>query len=138
MSTLRTRSGLPGTATPARPAPRFAKRRTKSWPCPSPARFSILYMYDLHDIVLQLSGDLDEINTPGFGNCADAAIAEQPRRLIVEMSALDTVDDPGLESITEARDRATVAQVDFILDSPNSSITTMLDSAGIREMFFIR
>ena len=138
MSTLRSRSGYPATAVRTRPAPRFATRRTKSWPCPSPARFSILYMYDLHDIVLQLSGELDEQNSPGFGHCADAAIAEHPRRLIVEMSALDTIDDPGLDSITSARERATDADVDFILDSPNPCITKMLDTAGIRESFFIR
>src|SRR5690349_499831 len=117
MSTLRRSSGLPPTPSRPRPAPRFANRRTKSWPCPSPARFSILYMYDLHDIVLQLSGDLDEVNTPGFGRCADAAIAEKPRRLIVEMSALDTVDDPGLTSVLEARDRASSAAVDFVIAS---------------------
>jgi anti-anti-sigma factor len=138
MSTLRSRSGLSATPARPRPAPRFANRRTKSWPCPSPARFSILYMYDLHDIVLQLSGDLDQVNTPGFGRCADAAISEHPRRLIVEMSALDTIDEPGLTSVVEAHERATVADVDFILDSPNSRITTMLDRAGVRDSFFIR
>jgi anti-anti-sigma factor len=95
-------------------------------------------MYDLHDIVLQLSGDLDEVNTAGFRRCADEAIAEHPRRLIVEMSALDTVDDPGLWSVVDARDRASVADVDFILDSPNPRITTMLEGAGILEGFFIR
>jgi anti-anti-sigma factor len=95
-------------------------------------------MYDLHDIVLQLSGDLDGVNTPGFGRCADNAIAEHPRRLIVEMSALDTIDDPGLSSVVDARDRAQAAEVDFILDSPNPRITTMLEGAGILEGFFIR
>jgi anti-anti-sigma factor len=138
MSTLRRSSGPSATAARPRPAPRFANRRTRTWPCPSPARFSILYMYDLHDIVLQLSGDLDEVNTPGFGRCADAAIAEDPRRLIVEMSALDTVDDPGLDAILRARDRATREGVDFILDSPNSGILALLDHSGVRESFFIR
>jgi anti-anti-sigma factor len=95
-------------------------------------------MYDLHDIVLQLSGDLDEVNTPGFGRCADAAISEHPRRLIVEMSALDTIDDPGLSSVVGARERAAGADVDFILDSPNPRISEMLDDAGVREFFFIR
>jgi anti-anti-sigma factor len=138
MSTLRSRSGASATTARARPAPRFAHRRTRTWPCPSPARFSILYMYDLHDIVLQLSGDLDGVDTPGFGLCADAAIAEEPRRLIVEMSALNTMDDSGLDAIVAARDRAAVAGVDFILDSPNARIITMLDHAGVRESFFIR
>jgi anti-anti-sigma factor len=95
-------------------------------------------MYDLHDIVLQLSGELDRDNTVGFGRCADAAIAEQPRRLIVEMSALDTMDETGLRSVAEARDRAIEASVEFVLDSPNPSITSLLDAAGIRESFFIR
>jgi anti-anti-sigma factor len=95
-------------------------------------------MYDLHDIVLQLSGDLDAVNTSGFGRCADEAISEHPRRLIVEMSALDTIDDPGLASVVDARDRASHADVDFILDSPNPRISEMLDGAGIRESFFIR
>ena len=138
MSTIRSRRGASATPAPPRPAPRFAKRRTRSWPCPSPARFSILYVYDLHDIVVQLSGDLDEGNTPGFGRCADAAIAEEPRRLIVELSALDTMDEAGLEAIVAARDRARAAGVDFILDSPNARITAMLDDAGIRGSFFIR
>jgi anti-anti-sigma factor len=138
MSTLRRGSGPSAIATRPRPAPRFANRRTRTWPCPSPARFSILYMYDLHDIVLQLSGDLDEANTPGFGQCVDAAIAEDPRRLIVEMSALDTVDRPGLDEIVDARDRAARAGVDFILDSPNREILAMLDRSGVRESFFVR
>jgi anti-anti-sigma factor len=95
-------------------------------------------MYDLHDIVLQLSGDLDEVNTPGFGRCADSAIAEDPRRLIVEMSALDTLDRPALDALVDARDRAARAGVDFILDSPNGGILSMLDHSGVRESFFIR
>jgi anti-anti-sigma factor len=95
-------------------------------------------MYDLHDIVLQLSGDLDEVNAPGFGRCADEAISEHPRRLIVEMSALDSLDDRGLSSVVDARDRAAVADVDFILDSPNARVTAMLDGAGVRDSFFIR
>jgi anti-anti-sigma factor len=95
-------------------------------------------MYDLHDIVLQLSGDLDEVNIPGFERCADEAISEHPRRLIVEMSALESIDERGLRSMTDVRDRATVGNVDFILDSPNPWITTMLDGAGVRDGFFIR
>jgi anti-anti-sigma factor len=95
-------------------------------------------MYDLHDIVLQLSGDLDEANTADFGCCADAAISEHPRRLIVEMSALDTIDDNALSSLAGARERAERAGVAFVLDSANATVTTTLERAGIRESFFIR
>jgi len=95
-------------------------------------------MYDLHDIVLQLSGELDDPNTPAFDKCVDAAIDEHPRRLIVEMSALDSLDEAGLGAVVGARDRATSVDVDFVLDSPNALVTSMLDHAGIRESFFIR
>ncbi len=95
-------------------------------------------MYDLHDIVLQLSGELEDGSTPVFDKCADAAIAEHPRRLIVELSALEAMDEPGVWSVAGVRDRAETADVEFVLDSPGERVIDLLERAGIRDSFFVR
>ncbi len=95
-------------------------------------------MYDLHDIVLQLTGTLDAFEVAAFDECIGAAIAEQPRRLIVELSALEAMDEPGLKAVVVARDRAARADVDFVLDSPGATVTALLDDASIRGDFVIR
>jgi anti-anti-sigma factor len=122
----------------ARRAPRFEGRRTRSWPCPSPARFSILFVYELHDVVVQLSGALDETAPPVFDQCVDAAIAEGPRRLIVEMSALDAIDDDGVRSLDAARRRSDQAGVEFVVDTLTSAVSASLEDAGLKGTFFVR
>jgi anti-anti-sigma factor len=95
-------------------------------------------MYDLHDIVLQVTGSLDAFEVAAFDECVDAAIAEEPRRLIVELSALESMDEHGLRAVIGARDRAARADVDFVLDSPSAAVTALLDDADVREGFFVR
>jgi anti-anti-sigma regulatory factor len=95
-------------------------------------------VYDLHDIVLQLGGVLGEADAPEFEKCADVAIAESPRRLVIELSALERMEPSAVWSVAAVRDRAEHAGVEFILDSPSARVSVALVKEGIRDSFFVR
>jgi len=124
----------------ARPAPRFAERRRRSltWRCPHPSQFAILVVYELHDVALHLSGELDIANKDGFDDCVGAALEERPRRLVLELSALEFTDVVGVNCFVDARARAQAVGVDVILDSPNDGLRQLLDVRGVTQDFRIR
>lgn len=97
-----------------------------------------MFVYELHDVVLQLTGDLCADHVGDFRDSAVAAIGERPRRLIVELSAVERCDDDGLQALGSARDRSSAAGVDFVLDSPPPVVRARLDALGVGAHFFVR
>ncbi len=115
----------------AKEVPRFVgrRRRSRSWPCPHPSTFAILVVHELHDITLQLSGTLDAGNRSGLVECAESAVAEQPRRLVLELSALDEIDADGVSGLFQACESARAAGVDALFDSPSAAVREVLLAA---------
>jgi anti-anti-sigma factor len=137
----RTVFGAAPTQIPETPEPpRFSGRRRRSltWRCPHPSEFAILVVYELHDVALHLSGALDTANKETFDECVRAALADCPRRLVLELSALELADGVGVSCFVEARSRAEAAGVDLILDSPNVTVRQLLDHRGVTQHFRIR
>jgi anti-anti-sigma factor len=122
------------------PQPRFVGscRKSRSWPCPHPAEFGILVVYEVHDVTLQLSGELTDSGMAAFESCVDSALADRPRRLVLELSALEGMDGVGVECFIGARDRAEAAGVQLVLDSPNAQARELLADGGDGETFAIR
>jgi anti-anti-sigma regulatory factor len=125
--------GLQAKAMPS-PGCRFEDRRkTIAWPCPRRSVFSVLLVHLPNDIALQLTGDLTGRDRRALEECAAHAVGEGPRRLILELSGLESVDDDGTAALRDVASIARRAGVDFILDSPPPSLRrTMKDVAEFR------
>ena len=108
----------------------FARRRTRSWPCPSPARFSLLVAYHRSDIALHLSGELRAEDLDALDQCVSAALDDAPRQLILDLSSLTDSDDAGIAYIEEARRRAEPAAVQLVIASPDSCVLERLTRDG--------
>jgi anti-anti-sigma factor len=123
-----------------RAVPRFADRRRKSatWPCPHPSTFSILVVFELHDIVLQLSGELDIASTVHLDQCVQVALDEHPRRLIVDASGLEFADVVGLGCLLRTCRKAERVNAEVVLASPNALLRRLIDAAGVANRFRIR
>ncbi|HEY3723279.1 MAG TPA: STAS domain-containing protein [Acidimicrobiia bacterium] len=123
-----------------RAVPRFADRRRKSatWPCPHPSTFSILVVFELHDIVLQLSGELDIASTVHLDKCVQVALDEHPRRLIVDASGLEFADVVGLGCLLRTCRKAERVNAEVVLASPNALLRRLIDAAGVANRFRIR
>ncbi len=124
----------------ARAAPRFtgSRRRSFTWTCPHPSAFGILVVYAVHDVILQLSGELDLAGRDAFDDCVTTALEATPRRLVLELSALDFTDVVGMRSFVKARLLAEAAGVQLILDSPNRLVRWLLGSGEVLNDFGIR
>lgn len=123
-----------------RSAPRYAARRRKSasWPCPNPSDFSILVVFELHDIVLQLSGELDVAQTEHFGACVHAALAEHPRRLIIDLSGLDFGGVAALRAFVSASHEAAGAGAVTVLAFASPILRHMIEVSGVVPLFSLR
>lgn len=113
-------------------------RRTRSWPCPNRAHFAIVVVHAQRDVLLQLSGELDAGGRDAFDDCAAAAIGERPRRLVLDLSAVEGIDLVGAGCFARAARRAAAAAVHLVLESPSQQVLNLLDNAGLAGSFSIR
>jgi anti-anti-sigma factor len=120
--------------------PRFTGRRyrTRGWPCARPSVFGILVVYARDDVLLQLSGRLDPEASQAFDECVAAAVAEHPRRIAIDCSALDSVDLSSVDCFIRAQRDAADAGIQLVLDSPNPEVQRVLREAVIYDGFVIR
>jgi anti-anti-sigma factor len=113
-------------------------RRTRSWACPRPAHFSILVIRARGDLLLQLTGEFDSESGDAFDECVAAALSEAPRRLVVDLSALTSMDSIGVASFVETLRSAHCAGVKVLVDSPNESVRALLGGTAVGAGFSIR
>jgi anti-sigma B factor antagonist len=123
-----------------RSPPRFARRRRKSasWPCPRPSEFSILVVFDLHDVVLQLSGDLDVAHTDHLERCVRAALEEGPRRLIFDLSGLDFAGVAAVRALVHASHEAARVGAGTVLAAASPLMRHLIELGGVEELFTLR
>jgi anti-anti-sigma factor len=122
------------------PAPRFSGRRYRSrgWPCPRPSEFAILVVHARDDILLQLSGRLHSQAAQAFDDCVVAAVAEDPRHLVVDCSGLEAMERECVRCFVRARQRADDAGLAFVLDAPNTAVRGVLRESAVDETFSVR
>ena len=96
--------------------------RTHSWGCPRPSDFAILVMYAQEDIHLQLTGDLDADGVDALGGCVETALAKHPRQLVLDLSALGSIDRCGVDCLADVRQRSDAVGVRLVLDTPNPAV----------------
>jgi anti-sigma B factor antagonist len=89
--------------------------------------FSVLVVHEHHDVVLQLSGELDLGARAALDACIAESLADGPRRLVLEVSGLEFADATGIGAVMQARDAADAAGVELIVDSPTPFVRHVLD-----------
>jgi anti-anti-sigma factor len=123
-------------ATPA--ANPHRRTRSATWRCPNPSEFSLLVVTQHLDIVVQLCGELDLVSIPSLEECLDVAVAEVPRRLVLDLSALVFIDAAGVAALIRARRHADATGVGMVLDSPIAPVRRVLDLTDLEREFVIR
>jgi len=114
------------------------RNRAATWRCPDPSEFSLLVVTQHLDIVVQMCGELDVTALSSLEECLTVAVGEEPRRLVLDLSALDFIDAAGLGALVRARHLAETRDVAFVLDSPTPSVTRVLALTDLEGQFAIR
>jgi anti-anti-sigma factor len=119
--------------------PRFVDRKRKcmSWDCPARSVFSILVVFEPHDVLLQLTGELDLASIRSFEDCVAWALREHPRRLVLELSGLDFGDVSALRGFLGAKALAASAGGELVLAGPQRQLLELLAVAGLEREFRI-
>jgi anti-sigma B factor antagonist len=95
-------------------------------------------VHELHDVVLQLSGELDLGGVDTLDECVASALAEQPRRLVLELSSLEFADCAAIRCFVRARRSAEAARVELILDTLVPAVRRTLELTGALDAFHVR
>ncbi len=116
------------------PAGAPLRARSRSWPCTRPSVFSMLVMPLGQDHAVHLSGTFAAESVADFRACIAYVLDLDPRQLIVELSAVQDIDDAAAAALVAARDTSASRDTRFIVDSPPASIRQRLDEGA----FFVR
>ena len=112
--------------------------RTHSWPCPRPSAFAILVMYKRDDVHLQLTGELGSDGVDALDDCVATTLEEHPRQLVLDLSALGSIDRCGVDYLDHLRQRSEALGVHLVLDSPGLAVLEAIVGVAGSEEFSIR
>ena len=90
------------------------------------------------DVVVQLCGELDFDALDSLEACLGAAMTEEPRRLVLDLSALAFLDAAGVAVLLRSRQLADAAGIGFVLDSPTPQVQRVLEIMDVAGDFEIR
>jgi anti-anti-sigma factor len=86
-------------------------------------------------ILLKPQGDLNQSNADKFRERFEEAIAEQPERLVIDASAISSVDSRGLEILVEASEDLARAGKTLSLCATDTNLHEVLELTGLSTMF---
>jgi anti-sigma B factor antagonist len=118
--------------------PPHRRTRSSTWHCPNPSEFSLLVVTQHFDIVVQLCGELDLEALDSLEACLGVAVEAEPRRLVLDLSALVFVDAAGVAVLLRVRRLAHAARIGFVLDSPTPPVRRVLEITDLDAVFEIR
>ena len=73
-----------------------------------------------------------------FEECVASACGEWPRRLVLELSALESIDAAGIECLLRVRQRVEATGIELVLDSPSDEVASRVALASPDGDFFVR
>ena len=88
-------------------------------------------------VVVRLAGELDLYNAHQVREALLACCAEEPERLVVDLTEVEFVDSTALGVLVEARSRMDDKQA-FVLASPVAETMRALEVSGLDKHFLIR
>jgi anti-anti-sigma factor len=86
-------------------------------------------------IVLSLQGEFDLAGEPLFMRELDAAEAEHPRRLVIDLSELTFIDSTGLWALLRAREHAHDAHWELVLRRGPDAVQRVFELTQSAEPF---
>jgi len=87
-------------------------------------------------VVVSLAGELDLYNAHEVREALLAACAEEPQRVVVDLSAVKFIDSTALGVLIEARSRMTNRRA-FLLAAPGMETTRALEISGLDKHFAV-
>jgi anti-sigma B factor antagonist len=91
---------------------------------------------DAGAIIVRLTGELDLYNAEPIRAALLQAVAEQPERLVVDLSAVRFMDSSVLGALIEARSRLPESRA-FLLAGPRLETSRALEISGLDRYFVI-
>jgi anti-anti-sigma factor len=98
----------------------------------------MLVVHATYDVMIQVSGVLDGDSASAFAGCVTAAIADSPRRVVLEVSALEAVDEAGVACFRAAVREAKAHDVGIVLESPSPVVLARLRAGDRVPEFVVR
>ena len=86
------------------------------------------------EAIIVLEGEFDMTGTERFWAFVDAALAAEPRAIIVDASGLEFVDSSGLLALMRARDAAVEVGTAFTIRNPSAALRRIVELAGLEEL----
>jgi anti-sigma B factor antagonist len=86
------------------------------------------------EAIIVLEGEFDLAGTERFWAFADAALAAEPRAVIVDVSGLEFVDSSGLLALMRVRDAAVEIGAAFTIRNPSVALRRIVELAGLEEL----
>jgi anti-anti-sigma factor len=81
--------------------------------------------------VVRVEGELDQASVPAVRETIEAAIADAPRGLLIDLSGCEFIDSSGLSLIVDARRRLGDGDARFGVCSPKAEVRRLLELTGI-------
>jgi anti-sigma B factor antagonist len=81
-------------------------------------------------VVVHLQGELDLYNAPDLRQALADAVAEEPRRLIIDLTAVEFIDSTALGVLVEGRAKLP-NQAAFLLAAPGAETRRALQVSGL-------
>ena len=84
-------------------------------------------------ITLQVTGEADVSCADRLRSELDAALAEKPAKLVVDLSGLSYIDSTGIGTLVAAAHHATDASVPFSVENPQRNVARVFSLLGVSE-----
>jgi anti-sigma B factor antagonist len=87
--------------------------------------------------VLPLQGEIDLNASPALGSSLNTMIAQQPARLVVDLTQVDYIDSSGLAALIHGMQRVESYGGRFMLAGLKDEVRTLFETAGLGQVFLI-
>jgi anti-anti-sigma factor len=103
----------------------------------NPSPFELRESRASDEVRLELRGELDLGVGDEVRRALERAAAEQPGRIVVDISGLTFMDSTGLGLLVQARENARTAGRQFCLTQPRAQVRRLFEITGVLDGFVL-
>ena len=86
-------------------------------------------------VLVRVSGEVDYLTANDWHDAIAVGLAQQPRRLVVDLGEVEFFGSPGLAVLVQARVRAQQQRTEIVLVCPGPRVRRVLELTGLLELF---
>jgi anti-sigma B factor antagonist len=105
--------------------------RPQAQPALTPGQLTIASRRDGDDVVVTLCGEIDIASAPALEGELRAAERSRPRRIVLDLAALDFIDSTGIHLLTDAHQRADANGHQLVLTHVPDPVQRLFRLTGI-------